>query len=111
MPLCSEGMEGFLTAVRELRAFRAAYRTALEAWRLGVRDVVVPFGTWLMRVVHGARCLRRRRKRHRRHEGSLTVSASMPRPGRDVGCVSCSACVMVAWEHVLGWCIRALWRL
>ena len=51
------GVEGFLTAVHELRAFRAAYRTAFEAWRLGVRDVVVPFGTWLMRVVHGARCL------------------------------------------------------
>jgi len=51
------GMAGFLAAVRELRAFRAAYRTAFEAWRLGVRDVVFPYGTWLMRVVHGARCL------------------------------------------------------
>ena len=51
------GMEGFLTAVRELRAFRAAYRTAFQAWRRGVRDVVFPFGTWLMRVVHGTRCL------------------------------------------------------
>jgi len=51
------GKEGFLTAVRELRAFRAAYRTAFEAWRLGARDVVFPFGTWLMRVVHGAPCL------------------------------------------------------
>jgi len=51
------GMAGFFAAVRELRAFRAAYRTAFEAWRLGVRDVAFPYGTWLMRVVHGARCL------------------------------------------------------
>lgn len=51
------GKEGFFTAVRELRAFRAAYRTAFDAWRRGVRDVVFPYGTWLMRVVHGVPCL------------------------------------------------------
>jgi len=51
------GMAGFFAAVRELRAFRAACRTASEAWRLGAREVAFPYGTWLMRVVHGARCL------------------------------------------------------
>jgi len=51
------GKAGFFAAVRELRAFRAAYRTAFEAWRQGVRDVVFPYGTWLMRVVHAVPCL------------------------------------------------------
>jgi len=51
------GKAVFFAAVGELRAFRAAYREAFEAWRQGVREVVFPFGTWLMRVVHGARCL------------------------------------------------------
>ena len=53
----NSGKSGFFAAVRELRAFRAAYRTAFEAWRQGVRDVVFPYGTWLMRVVHGVPCL------------------------------------------------------
>ena len=51
------GKSGLFAAVRELRAFRAAYRTAFEAWRQGVRDVVFPYGTWLMHVVHGLPCL------------------------------------------------------
>ena len=34
--------------------FRAMYREALEAWRGGDRSVVFPFGTWVMRLVHGA---------------------------------------------------------
>ena len=41
-------------AVAALRAFRSAYRAALEAWRSGVRDVLFPHGTWVMRLGHGA---------------------------------------------------------
>jgi putative transposase len=33
-----------------------AYGDALERWRAGDREVVFPAGTYLMRVVHGARC-------------------------------------------------------
>jgi putative transposase len=36
------------------KAFRVAYRQALEAWKVGVRESVFPFGTWWMRVHHGA---------------------------------------------------------
>jgi REP element-mobilizing transposase RayT len=35
--------------------FVVAYGAALARWRAGVRDVEFPIGTWLMRVVHGAR--------------------------------------------------------
>jgi hypothetical protein len=44
----------FFAAVGELRAFRRAYREALERWRLGLRDVAFPRGTWCMRQLHGA---------------------------------------------------------
>lgn len=44
----------FFQAVAELRAFRRAYRIALEQWRAGVRGVVFPLGTWCMCRVHGA---------------------------------------------------------
>jgi len=44
--------EGFFAAVEELRAFRAAYREALRLWRLGVRDVAFPAGTWAMKQLH-----------------------------------------------------------
>jgi putative transposase len=37
-----------------VKAFRGAYREALEYWRKGVRDVVFPAGTWWMRVFHSA---------------------------------------------------------
>jgi hypothetical protein len=43
----------FFEAVAELRAFRRAYRQALEQWRAGLRDVVFPLGTWCMCQVHG----------------------------------------------------------
>ena len=36
------------------RSFRARYRAALDRWRGGGRDVVFPFGTWGMRVLHAA---------------------------------------------------------
>jgi len=43
----------FFQAVAELRAFRRAYRDALEQWRAGLRSVVFPQGTWSMCQVHG----------------------------------------------------------
>jgi hypothetical protein len=39
-----------------LRAFRTEYRDALARWRSGVRDVLFPPGTWLMRVQHLVPC-------------------------------------------------------
>jgi REP element-mobilizing transposase RayT len=36
------------------REFLVAYYEALERWRNGERDVVFPWGTWWMRVHHGA---------------------------------------------------------
>lgn len=38
------------------RAFRSAYRAALDEWKRGLRDVLFPFGTWWMRVHHAAAC-------------------------------------------------------
>jgi putative transposase len=46
--------EAFFEAVATVRAFRAAYAAALDKWRAGVRNVLFPAGTWLMRVLHGA---------------------------------------------------------
>ena len=43
----------FFQAVAELRAFRRAYRDALEQWRAGLRSVVFPQGTWCMCQLHG----------------------------------------------------------
>ena len=39
-------------AADAVRAFRLAYRTALDRWRIGVRSVVFPEGTWWMRIFH-----------------------------------------------------------
>jgi putative transposase len=36
------------------KEFLVAYYDALERWRNGERDVVFPWGTWWMRVHHGA---------------------------------------------------------
>lgn len=44
----------FVDAVATLRAFRQAYRAALDSWRSGLRSVRFPVGTWAMRVVHAA---------------------------------------------------------
>jgi hypothetical protein len=44
----------FFDAVVELRAFRTAYPCALEQWRVGLRDVAFPRGTWCMCRAHGA---------------------------------------------------------
>jgi len=42
------------TFLRLEKAFRAAHRSAVRAWQTGDRGVVFPFGTWWMRVHHGA---------------------------------------------------------
>ena len=46
-----------IEALQLLKAFRVAYREALDAWRAGNRKVVFPAGTWLMRVLHCAACV------------------------------------------------------
>jgi len=42
------------TILRLEQAFRVAHRSALRAWKAGDRRAVFPFGTWWMRVHHGA---------------------------------------------------------
>jgi putative transposase len=42
-------------AVARLRAFRTFYRVALTRWQSGDRSARFPEGTYLMRVLHGAR--------------------------------------------------------
>jgi REP element-mobilizing transposase RayT len=44
----------FFEAVAALRAFRRAYRDALDRWRCGLRATCFPEGTWVMRVLHAA---------------------------------------------------------
>ena len=46
--------KAFFAAVAELRAFRRAYRDALELWRAGLHQTVFPAGTWAMRCMHAA---------------------------------------------------------
>lgn len=43
----------FFIAVDVLRAFRTAYRDALNSWRSGLRATMFPRATWLMRELHG----------------------------------------------------------
>jgi REP element-mobilizing transposase RayT len=45
----------FFEAVQATRAFRKDYREAFTQWCAGMRDVVFPAGTWLMRVLHNVR--------------------------------------------------------
>jgi REP element-mobilizing transposase RayT len=45
-----------IEALSRLVAFLRAYRTAWKALRSGVRDVVFPAGTYLLRIQHGVRC-------------------------------------------------------
>lgn len=42
--------------LQRLAEFGRAYREALASWRMGVRDVVFPAGTWLMRIHHAVPC-------------------------------------------------------
>ena len=46
--------EAFSAAVSKLRAFRRAYRDALDKWCSGLRATCFPHGTWFMRVMHAA---------------------------------------------------------
>lgn len=46
-----------LATIERLKAFQEVYRTALEQWRQGGRDVLLSVGTYAMRVVHGAACV------------------------------------------------------
>lgn len=39
-----------------LKEWEKQYRAARASWSAGVREVVFPPGTWLMRVLHGAQC-------------------------------------------------------
>jgi REP-associated tyrosine transposase len=45
-----------IEALQRLEEFGDAYRDALRKWRAGVRDILFPSGTWLMRVQHAALC-------------------------------------------------------
>jgi putative transposase len=47
---------GRIEALLRLAEFARAHREALDAWRAGVREVLFPAGTWLMRVQHAAPC-------------------------------------------------------
>jgi len=46
-----------IEALSRLVGFLRAYRDALAAMRRGVRDVVFPAGTYLLRIEHGVRCV------------------------------------------------------
>jgi putative transposase len=48
--------EAASAAVMRLRAFNAQYDRALAAWTSGNRTALFPYGTWWMRVHHGALC-------------------------------------------------------
>jgi len=45
-----------IQALGTLVEFLQAYRAAFARWRAGALDVLFPHGTYLMRVLHGARC-------------------------------------------------------
>jgi len=45
-----------IESLQRLKDFELACREALDAWRTGVRDVLFPPGTYLLRLTHGARC-------------------------------------------------------
>ena len=45
-----------IEALRRLKAFVDAYRTAWLMWKAGFRDVEFPAGTYAMRVHQGAPC-------------------------------------------------------
>ena len=46
--------DAYALAARTLKHFQSAYRTALDAWRRGLRAVVFPAGTWWMCRGHAA---------------------------------------------------------
>jgi REP element-mobilizing transposase RayT len=54
--IATRNLDRRVAALRRLRNFAQDYREAFEAWTSGVRDVLFPLGTWLMRVRHAAPC-------------------------------------------------------
>jgi REP element-mobilizing transposase RayT len=55
IPTFSARSDAVRASLRRIeRFFRVRYRSALASWRLGVREVAFPRGTWGMVVVHGA---------------------------------------------------------
>ncbi len=50
----SGNAKGWFEAARAVRAFRSAYRNALNQWLAGIRDVLFPAGTYWMHVFHRA---------------------------------------------------------
>jgi REP element-mobilizing transposase RayT len=55
--IATRNLERRVAALRRLREFAQAYREAFDAWTGGVREVLFPLGTWLMRVRHAASCV------------------------------------------------------
>ena len=45
-----------IEALSRLLGFLRAYRAAWAAMRAGLRDVIFPAGTYLLRIQHGVRC-------------------------------------------------------
>ena len=45
-----------IAALQQNTEFQIAYRDAYVQWRNGDHDVVFPYGTYKMRVFHGAKC-------------------------------------------------------
>lgn len=50
------GKKAYLEEAERYRTFQNDYRVAWDRWVSGDRDALFPYGTWLMRVRHGARC-------------------------------------------------------
>ncbi|MCB9591126.1 MAG: hypothetical protein H6719_00215, partial [Sandaracinaceae bacterium] len=44
-----------IEAAKEVVMFRESYRACWRRYRAGERDIVWPYGTYLMRVRHGTR--------------------------------------------------------
>jgi putative transposase len=45
-----------IEAICRLKEFLSAYKDAWREWKSGVRDVLFPSGTYLLRIMHGAAC-------------------------------------------------------
>ena len=46
-----------IAAIRRNKQFDLDYAEAMKEWRAGNRDVLFPYGTYKMRVLHNARCM------------------------------------------------------
>jgi hypothetical protein len=78
---CGEAPVGRKDPIQRLVVFLKEYAECLRRWRAGNREVVFPYGTYAMRVFHGARCAQApptpRRTRPRR---GPTRSPPLPEP-------------------------------